>query len=436
MALFMRGSSLLFPLMGLFLATSLDASAGELRAGVARVDLTPPPDFKTTLGGYGARMGKPAVGVHDRVFAKALVLSDGSSRFALVTADVLAFPPGFHASLLGALRDAGWKSGRLMLLPSHSHTSIDMSALHTKNVFGIPQIGAFHKKLFDLTLARLAQVVQEAGKDLQPVAVGTRSATLEGWNRNRRGGTAVDPELTVTRIDRTDGRPLAVLVNWTAHPTLMGPEDMMFSGDYPGHLQRTVEALIGRGVTAMYYNGAEGDQSAVARPDSGGNWEKAERYGRELGILVWREWERVQPKPAAKLAFHTEEIALPPFAWHPQAMKTGGAEYGVTSAIAAQLLAVLFPAKTHSTSLRLGDLLIVGVPGEMTASLGLSLKQRLRTATGVPHVVVGGLADEWISYILSADEYRKGAYEASVSFYGETLGQVILEAAVRGAAGL
>ena len=53
------------------------------------------------------------------------------------------------------------------------------------------------------------------------------------------------------------------LVNWTAHPTFMSESDMLFSGDWPGHLQRTVEALAGQKIMAMYYNGAEGDQSPV-----------------------------------------------------------------------------------------------------------------------------------------------------------------------------
>jgi hypothetical protein len=286
-------------------------------------------------------------------------------------------------------------------------------------------------------LARLGRAVADAGKDLTPVSVGTRSMPLAGWNRNRRDPAgASDPELTVTRIDKKGGEPLAVLVNWTAHPTFMDSTDMMFSGDYPGHLQRTVEALIGRGVTVMYFNGAEGDQSPVARADSGGNWEKAERYGRELGIIVWREWQKVEPKPSPAPAIHTEEIALPPCAWHAAAMKTGGAEYGLSNALAGPLLTLLFPGKTHSTSLRLGDLLIVGVPGEMTAELGLSLKSRVRAAAGTPHVVIGGLADEWVSYIVSVQQYRKGGYEASMSFYGEAIGQVIADGAARGASRL
>src|SRR5574340_7133 len=98
-----------------------EALGGELRAGVARVDLTPPLDIKATLGGYGARMSKPAVGVHDRVLGKALVLADGAERFALVTADVLAFPPGFEDAVAEALAGAGWTKDRILLLPSHSH---------------------------------------------------------------------------------------------------------------------------------------------------------------------------------------------------------------------------------------------------------------------------------------------------------------------------
>ena len=48
-------------------------------------------------------------------------------------------------------------------------------------------------------------------------------------------------------------------------------------------------------------------------------------------------------------------------------------------------------------------------------------------------MAIGGLADQWISYILPADEYRKGRYEASMSFFGETLGSTLVEGLVRAA---
>ena len=100
------------------------------------------------------------------------------------------------------------------------------------------------------------------------------------------------------------------------------------------------------------------------------------------------------------------------------------------------MLQRLFPTESESTCLRLGSLVIVGVPGEMTAELGIEVKRRVRHATGLPHVVIGGLANEWISYILSPAEYRRGGYEATISFYGETLGPAIVEGVVKTAAPL
>lgn len=416
---------------------ALGAMESRLNAGIGRVDLTPPLTMRASLGGYGARMNQPAMGVHDRIFAKALVLSDGSKRFVLVTADVLGFPTGFKAALLDMIGDQGWQHEQVMLLPSHSHTSIDMTAINPRNTLGIPQIGVFHPELFNWTLERLAEVITQASQQLTTVSVGTRTIQLEGWNRNRRKDSDIcDRNLVVTRIDTDTGLPFAVLVNWTAHPTFMGPEDMLFSGGWPGHLQRTVEALIGHGVTVLYHNGAQGDQSPIARRDSGGNWERAECYGRELGIAVWRVWERIEPVSVAPLAYHSEKIPLPSPHWHPDFMKTGGAEYALSEELMADLVAGMLPSQTQSHSLRLGDLLIIGIPGEMTAQLGLSVKSQVRNATGIPHIAIGGLADEWVSYILSPKEYRKGGYETSVSFYGKDLGPRVVEAAVKGASEL
>src|SRR3954452_6341190 len=86
--------------VALVATVSCNANAAELRAGVARVDLTPPLSMKAPLGGYGARMNRAAVGVHDRIFAKALVVSDGNRKFALVTADLLGFAPAFKPAIV------------------------------------------------------------------------------------------------------------------------------------------------------------------------------------------------------------------------------------------------------------------------------------------------------------------------------------------------
>jgi hypothetical protein len=410
------------------------AGGAELKAGVARVDLTPPLELNAPLGGYGERMNRPAQGVHDRIYAKALVLAEGQKKFVLVTVDIVGLPAPVKPELVRRLSETGLTKDQLMLLPSHSHTSIEMNAINPNNTFGVPQIGIYDARVYEFVMERLAQVVREADKKLVPVTVGTTSVSIEGWNRNRRGGSITDKELTVTRVDTADGKPFAVLVNFTAHPTFMSGEDMWFSGDWPGHLQRTLESLIGGGVTAMYYNGAEGDQAPIARPDSGNSrWERAERFGRDLGIVCWTKWQETKPNSDVPLAYHSHSIKLPERRLHPDFMKTGGAEYGLSEELFNQMLPKMFVGEVDSLTLRVGDLLIIGIPGEMAASLGMKIKQEAGRLTGAKHPVIGGLADVWISYMLPAEEYKRGGYESSVSFYGETLGDTIVAGAIAGA---
>ena len=408
--------------------------ADEIQAGVARVDLTPPAEMKATLGGYGERMSQAAHGVHDRVFAKALVLSAGEKRFALVTADILGFPPPVKHAVVDRLADDGWTAEQMMLLPSHSHTSIEMMQINPNNQLRIPQLGLYSQVVYEHTVNVLVRVIEQAAEHLEPVSLGTGQVDLQGWNANRRRrGGPTDNELTVTKIDKRNGDPLAVLVNWTAHPTFMSAEDMLFSGGWPGHLQRTLEAVLGDGVTAMYYNGAEGDQRPLARPDSGSShWERAERYGRELGLVAADVARGIETAVDVPFSYHLHRFELPPRVAHPQFMQTGGAEYGLDGERMKQLLSTLVPASTTSGTLRLGDLAIVGIPGELAAKLGMDIKKETAQILGVRFPTIGGLANQWVSYILPSEEYKRGGYEASASFYGASLGETIVEQSLLG----
>ena len=420
------------------LLVSNQLGAAELSAGVASTDLTPPPEMKATLGGYGERMNRPAEGVHDSIFAKALVVSDGKRRFALLTADILGFPPAFKPELIKRLANENWESDEIMLLPSHSHASIDMSAINPKNVFGNKQIGLFDEKLFEWTLQHCATVINLAADRLEPIELGTAVKSIEGWNRNRRyrdGPT--DDALTITRVDALDGKPLAVLVNFAAHPTFLGAEHMLFSGGWPGQLQRRLERMVGDDVVVMYYNGAQGDQAPVGRPNSNADrYKAAQQYGDDLASEAYDLWSTVKTNRESHLGFHTEEFELPERSWHPDFMKTGGEEYAMSEELLKKMLPLMFPDKSSSTSLQLGDLMIVGIPGEMAAELGLEIKKQAAELTDTRYVAIGGLADQWISYILPADQYERGGYEASVSFYGSGLGNCVVRAAVDGVAEL
>ncbi len=396
----------------------------NLTANVSAIDITPPLEMKYTLGGYGERMNNPAEGIHDRIWAKALAFKKGDKKYAIVTLDVLGLPSNVKKDLIKQISGLGWSIENVMLLPSHSHGSLEMAALNSKNLLNSPQIGIFQPELLEFILDKLEALIKETDQNYQPVKVGTKSKKIDGLNRNRRKDADVDNELIVTRVDLKNGKPLAVLVNWTAHPTFLGGEDMLVSAEWPGYLQTELQNLIGNGVTALYYNGAEGDLSPIL-DQRGGAYEKVEVYGKKVAVKAFDIYNEIKPKKVKKFRFSYDTIQLPEHKAHPSFMETGGEEYGLDENTVKIVMNMLGPTEVGLGALRINDLIIAGVPGEMTAVLGMNVKKAVKNKA-VKYIAIGGLANEWISYILTRDQYiNGGGYESSVSFYGADLGDVI-----------
>jgi len=408
----------------LLLVVCYPLKGANLTASVSYVDITPPIDMQYALGGYGERMNKPAEAIHDRIWAKALAFSRGNQKYVIITLDILGLPSNVKSDLIKRISGDGWTNDNIILLPSHSHGSLEMAALNSKNLLNSPQIGIFQPELLEFLLDKLETLVKDVDCNYQPVKIGTESRLIEGLNRNRRNDPDVDKELIVTRIDLKNDKPLAVLVNWTAHPTFLGAKDMMVSGEWPGYLQSELEDLIGNGVTVMYYNGAEGDQSPILNEALAG-YKKIEVYGKKLAAKAFDLYNEINPGKIKDFKYSYKTITLPEQTAHPSFMKTGGEEYGLNENTVKIVMKMLGPSEVGLGAIRIGDLLISGVPGEMTAELGMQVKRSLKRG-GIKYVAIGGLANEWISYILSRDQYINGeGYESSVSFYGPDLGSLI-----------
>ena len=91
------------------------------------------------------------------------------------------------------------------------------------------------------------------------------------------------------------------------------------------------------------------------------------------------------------------------------------------------MIKLLFPRTNLSTAINIGELIIIGIPGELTNELGQEIKGKVLDQTDIYYVTIGGLAYEWICYMLSKEVYEKGGYEASVSFCGPTFGQLVVD---------
>jgi neutral ceramidase len=406
------------------LITSFFALAANITSNVATIDITPPLEMKYTLGGYGERMNKPAEGIHDRIMAKVLTLKKGNRKYAIVTIDILGLPSNVKTDLIKRMSGSGWTMENVMLLPSHSHGSLEMNALNSRNALNIPQIGIYQPELLEFLLAKLQALINDADRNYQPVKIGTQSTIIDGMNRNRRKDPELDKELIVTRVDLLNGKPLAALVNWTAHPTIVDGMDMLVTAEWPGYLQTNLQDVIGKGVTVLYYNGAEGDQSYVIS-EQAGRYGKIQIYGRKMAEKAFSLWKEIVPSETDVLNYSYNIIKLPDQKAHPSFMKTGGEEYGLNEQSVRIVLEMLCPKEVGLGAIRMGDLVITAVPGEMTAILGMKIKQTIKDS-GIKHAAIGGLASEWISYILSHDQYVNGeGYESSMSFYGPDLGELL-----------
>lgn len=403
-------------------------SAAPIKAGVARVSINPlESKLPTQLGGYGARDGKPAIGTLDTIYGKVILFDSGGEKSAVITVDVCSVPLCVAEETLMKAAITNLTLDRLLIVASHTHTGLEGLSLDRRNVADNPHIGIFSEPLLNFLVDRLASALKEANAALQPVKAASGVEYLPNMNRNRRGSKSVDPQITVLRLDKLDGSPYAVLVNYTAHGTFVDEHDMLVSGEWAGSMQRTVEDFVGGGVLCLYANGAEGDIAPQGR-SGGSNYEQAWNYGRRVGLAAGRLAKDLRAKEISQFAVGSEWVTLPPRRGSPDFVKIAGAEYHVTQEQLDQMVKLLFPEKAPLYALRVDGFQMVTFPGEPICELGLAVKDTLRQA-GIAHPCVAALTTDGIGYILTKEEYRKSGYEVTASFYGEGLGQLLLERA-------
>jgi len=418
-------------LLCLLLGCSVLNAAAQLKAGVARVSITPlEAGLATQLGGYGERNGKPAEGIHDTINAKAIVFELEGRRGALVSLDICTMTRCLAEEAIAAAAVPGLDYANTIICATHSHAGTEGLSMERRNQVGNPHIGIFDEKVLHFTRDRLAKAIQEAAAALRPVQMGVGVKSLPGMNRNRRhDGAPTDNDMTVLRFDTEDGKPYVVLVNYTAHPTISVPETMLISCDWPGFMQRTVEDMM-PGAVCVYTNGSEGD--VAPRGHTGGSrWEMMENYGRRLGIAAVETAGQVKWHDVSTFGVYQHIVPLPERRAAPDFLKIAGDEYGVKEEQMTALLEMLWPVEAPLYLLRFDDVGLVTFPGEPITAIGLAAKEALR-ARGLEHTAVVALANEHIGYILTPEEYALSGYEVTASFYGPDLGPVLL----RGAAAL
>lgn len=417
--------SLLFTLLaGAALAPPTDARA-DLMAGAAKVSITPDPKaIPYQLGGYVApqRTGHNATGIHDTCYARALVLQDGGAKVAIVSLDLCFMPAAVKTAVLSRIGATGIPASGVFIASTHTHSAPDPLALHPGNTGPAGGLPTFDPKLSDFIADRIAQSITEANGRLAAARAGNGQAAKLGLNRNRRGDKLTDDTMTVLKVVDSDGKPLAAIFNYAAHPTYYGPEMMSVSGDWAGTFERQMEAVY-PGMVALFLNGAEGDASPNGA-DEGTNAEKIDTYSAKICQAARRLYDGIETPSQGGILAWTHETPLGPPKPHPFFLLAAGALHA-TADQARALVNRLMPEKCEVSFVRVGTLLLIGVPCEPTASIGLAAKA-MTPPPGVKTVGIVALTNGWLGYVLTPEQYRAGKYEATMSFYGDQGGEKIL----------
>lgn len=277
-----------------------DAAPSGLLAGVARVRIDPPIGIPKL--NWGSQTHVEAEGIdHPGFVATALVLSDGKQKFVMVDFDQISVD-GYESAVDRAAAQLKIPAEHIRLGASHTHGGPLLSlergpAGADLSVYEKPY-GDYRRLVGD----RLVQAILDANANLQPAHIGgARGTGTININRRVRGtATAppavgrnpqglVDRDLIVFRLDDAEGRPMAVIVNFQAHGTVMGFENKLASPDWPGLARQSVENAF-PGALCLFFQGAAGNQGPIE--GFTGDTEVAHRLGRILGLqaaaLAWQ----------------------------------------------------------------------------------------------------------------------------------------------------
>lgn len=399
---------------------ALKPDAGEfwrttmLRAGASKVNITP--FLGGPMAGYSAR-DRGSESIHDELHAKALVLDDGSTGVALITTDLI----GIHRELAAQVRglveaSVGLGPDRVWMTGSHTHFGPAVSPGGTED----EQAGPHDRSYADVLAAKLTTAVKLAHDRLRPARLGAGATRAEGISYNRRlirqDGKVemsltlpppyeglkfgpVDPEVGVLKVEgEADGESIASLVNFACHPVSSTDRRYEITADYPGYAMDLIESV--EGGTCLFALGCAGNIVPIQRQGRSKRQVGLSLGGCALNALQWiRTTDRVRIRAARR------SIELPLRNRRGRGRKTRPTEIQV---------------------FWLGDIPVVGLPGEAFVELGLRIKKALDASP----VLVVSLSNDSAGYLPVRRAYREGGYESRVSPYAPGCGELLVKEAL------
>lgn len=425
------------------LSPVVTAQQPQLRAGAAVVNITP-----TTLPVIinGSFEEHTANKIHDPIFAKALVLTDGTTKLAIVVVDSCMLPRELlDEAKEGVSNTTGIPAERMLISATHTH-----SAPAAMGCLGSDADANYVKFL----PGKLVEVIEKANSNLAPAKLGYAAIDAPEYVANRRWirrpdrmlkdpfgeltvranmhpgfnspdaigpSGPVDPQLSVLSVQSADGKPLALLANYSMH-YFSAPA---VSADYFGHFCRSVAGMLntkdaseGGEFVAMMSQGTSGDAwlADYSKPKREVTT-KLDEYGRLIARKAFDAYEKIEHRSDVTLAMAERKLTLnrrtpspERLAWAQQVVKEfeGKKPKGHAQVYAREQL-FLHAEPTRELklqALRIGDLAITAIPNEVFSITGLKLKTQSR----LPATFNITLANGSEGYIPPPEQHYLGGY--------------------------
>jgi len=370
------------------------ATATELTAGVARIEITPPVGYP--MGGYTARKG-PSTGINDPLYATALVFQTGGLTIAIVSCDLRSFPServiakarerklADHVLIAATHNHSGPMTWEDKAWPSREHSwfaETEEKILHaiedaTKKMF-IARVAAGFGKIY---LGHNRRKVEPDGK-----------LTMFWRNAEKVPTSPIDPTVGVIRVDDESGKPQAIIVNYACHAVILGPDNRMISADYPGYLARRVEREFGD-VLCLFTQGGAGDINPYLdkQPVEQNAFGEAEKMGNALAEEAVKVARRLKPQlnPNATLRAVAEVIEFRD-------------RWDASKTVRAGLTTLLIN----------NDIAIATMPGEPFVDLQIALRDKSEIAQTFLFGYTYSSGGEWVGYIPTIRAAAEGGYGA------------------------
>lgn len=362
-------------------AAPLAAAESKLvQVGFGETDITPDVKGKKPvwLAGYG--MGRRATGVHDPLMARCLVLSDGREKIALASVDLIGLQYPAVQEIRKGLADFKY----VLVSSTHNHEGPD--------VIGIWGRGPFSRGVDDdyvaSVVSKVVELIKKTGENLAPAAAAYGTASDETLLGDSRKPLAKDEVLRVIKFTRSDSKDAAgLLVQWNCHPEAMGSKNRLLTADFP---YATVAKLKEQHkCPVLYMSGAVGGLMAppagVIKDSQGkvldeGDFEYCRLYGEAVADLATKAVTAAEPIELTPFTVSAKPIAIPVTnviyrlarvarilrregrIWEGDFQKLGPI---VTEETMDKPTAV----ESEVAYLRLGDVHVAGIPGELYPEL-------------------------------------------------------------------